>query len=161
MPLRGDRVTVVEIEMREAVVIMVKEISVPQGVMAVVIVVVEIEEVAIVVAEIEEAAIVAAVGAEATQAGAVAAIEGLTKKPLNQMNEVNLRDTEARLGVKITSQVRNPKRVTKVENLKPGEIIVAVVNQIIRVEIVEEEINHSSSIIFSFIFAKIPLSSKI
>tara|TARA_B100001113_G_scaffold163762_1_gene133979 strand:- start:93 stop:536 length:444 start_codon:yes stop_codon:yes gene_type:complete len=147
--------------MRDTVVIMVNEISVPQGVMvvaiaAVAIVAVEIEEVAIVVV-----AIVAAVGAEATQAGAVAGIEGRRKKPLNQMNEVNLRGTEAKPGVKITSQVRNPKRVIKVENLKAGEIIVAAVNQIIRVEMVEEEINHSSSIIFSFIFEKIPLSSKI
>ena len=108
-------------------------------------------------AEIVMAEIAAEVEVEVVQD--VAEIDVQTIKLQNPKMEATLEDTEERLEVKLTSQVRNHNRAIKVEDPKVVEITEAKEEQIAGVEITEEEINYSSSTIFSFIFEKIPLSS--
>ena len=136
----------VEIEMIETEVIMAREINVLLGVMVVEIIV---ETVA---AETVAAETVAA-------AEAVAVIDIQRIKLQNPKKEETLEDIEARQEVKITSQARNHKKVIKVEELRVVEIIVVEEEEIVGVEIADEGIDYSSSVIFSLIFEKIPLSS--
>ena len=141
----------VEIEMIETEVIMAREINVLLGVMVVEIIV-ETVAVEIVVTETVAAETVAA-------AEAVAVIDIQRIKLQNPKKEETLEDIEARLEVKITSQARNHKKVIKVEDPRVVEIIVVEEEEIVGVEIADEGIDYSSSVIFSLIFEKIPLSS--
>ena len=96
---------------------------------------------------------------EVEVAQAVAEVEGRTITLQNLKMEAILEDIEERLEVKITSQVKNHKRAIKVEDQKVEETIVVEENQMVEEEIIDVEIDYSSSIIFSLIFEKIPLSS--
>ena len=148
-----------EIGMTEIEVIMVREINVPPDVMVAVVETEEAETVVVGTEEAETVAVEIEVAAEVEVVKAVTEIDVLRINPQKPETVETLEDIGVRLEVKITSQARNHRKDIKVVNLKVVEIIVAVEEAIVVEEISDVESNHSSSVIFCFIFEKIPWSS--
>jgi hypothetical protein len=133
------KVTVVEIEMTEIKATMVKEIRV----------------------HLETTVAVEAVAVEAVVAEAVA--EKVAQKIPRETTQMIAAEQTSRIVVKheakITSQVRNLDKVTKVEDLKEEAIIVAEEEVIVANAAIETD--YSSSLFADLIGEKIPLSSTI
>ena len=138
-----------EIGMTETEVIMVREINVPQDVM---VAVVEAEEAETVAVEIE-------VAAEVEVVQAVAEIDVLRINPQNAKDGGNSRGYRGEARGKNYKPSKKSQEGYQGGNLKVVEIIVVVEEAIVVEEIADVESNHSSSVIFCFIFEKIPWSS--